>query len=332
MAVKQDVSTVTTTATSWLSLDRLAPLASPIVAAVILVVLYFVGPDLDRSNLRLVTFGLMWVALTSSWNLIGGYTGYIDFGHSVFVGIGGYTVGILVARLAILQEAAGAESAANLQFGQALPIAFVIGALFALIVGWPTLRLKGPYFAIAMLGTLVAMREVARNNPLELTNGGKGISFLAPFAKPNDIFFMMLFLAGGIFFISLWLYRTQIGKKLQAIREDEVGADMRGINTTLIKILIFMLAGGLTAMVGGTKAYWDGYIDPDTIFPEDYHIQIIMMTMLGGIGRPWGPVLGAALFYYGRNTIWASAGQLHLTITGLFLLAIVLYMPSGILG
>jgi ABC-type branched-subunit amino acid transport system ATPase component len=183
-----------------------------------------------------------------------------------------------------------------------------------------------------MLGMYVAAREIVRNNPFDLTNGGRGISFPAPFARPLDIYNLMLVLAGLIFFCSLWIYRVQLGKMLKAVRDDEVGADMRGINTTLIKIAIFMLAGGFTGLIGGMKAWWDGYVDPFTIFPGDYTIQMIMMTMLGGMGRPWGPVIGAVLFYYGRTAIWANAGELHLTITGLLLLFIVLFMPSGILG
>jgi len=316
-------------------LDTLAPLVTPVVAIVMFIVLWFVGPNLNRSELRILTFMLMWVALTSSWNLIGGYTGYTDFGHSVFVGIGGYAIGILMARLGILLQPE-AELAVQQEvlwnFWSSLPIAFLSGAIFAGVVGYPTLRLKGPYFSIAMLGVLVAMREVSRNNPLGLTNGGKGLSFYAPFAQPDFIYHVMLGLAGLIFAVSFWMYRVQIGKMLKAVRDDEVGADMRGINTTAMKIGIFMLAGGFTAMVGGTKAYWDGFIDPDTIFPETYHIEIIMMVMLGGIGRPWGPVVGAVVFYYGKTTIWATAGQQHLIITGLMLIAIMLFMPGGILS
>ena len=318
------------------TLERVVPWLTPVVAAILLVAIYLIGndPETNRSNLRLLTFGLMWIGLASSWNLIGGYTGYTDFGHTVFVGIGGYTVGILMARLGILYglENPGEIAAAGYSFWQAIPLAFIVGAVLAGLVGWPTLRLKGPYFAIAMLGTYVAGREIVRNNPLDLTNGGQGLSFLAPFANPNDIFNIMLVLAGLIFFISLWIYRSQLGKMLQAIREDEVGADMRGINTTYVKIGIFMLAGGLTASIGGTKAWWDGYIDPDTIFPATYTIEIIMMTMLGGIGRPWGPVLGAVLFYYGRTVIWASAGNLQLLFTGVLLAGVVLFMRGGILG
>lgn len=320
------------------TLDFMTSLVTPIAAIIILIVLYTMAPDLNRLNLRLVTFTLMWVAMTSSWNMIGGYTGYVDFGHSVFVGVGAYFAGILMARWGIIN---GAESIADQReflwtIWQTLPVAFIGGAIFAGLIGYPTLRLKGPYFSIAMLGVLVAGREVYRNDieigGVGITNGGIGISFYAPFSQPLTVFYIMLAIAGLAFFVSLWIYRVQFGKMLKAVRDDEVGADMRGINTTMMKIVIFMIAGGITAMVGATKGYWDGYIDPDTVFPPTYHIEIIMMTMLGGLGRPWGPVFGAVLFYLGQNYIWANAGEQHLIITGAMLIAIMLYLPGGVLS
>jgi ABC-type branched-subunit amino acid transport system ATPase component len=183
-----------------------------------------------------------------------------------------------------------------------------------------------------MLGTLVAGREVFRNNPGDLTNGGVGISFRAPFASPTDVYYIMLGLAGVAFFVSLWINRSQLGQMLRAIRDDETGADMRGINTTALKIGVFALAGGLSAMIGGTRGWWDGYTDADFAFHKDYTIQIIMMAMLGGIGRPWGAVLGATVFYVAQQEIWANLGGIHLLITGFALMFVVLFMPSGILG
>lgn len=313
-------------------LELLVPFVSPIVAIAAIYYLYNYGNDVlslreNRADLSLFTFALMWIALTSSWNLIGGYAGYVDFGHTLFVGIGSYAVANMMWSSAYEELALDT----NLTFYQSLPVAFVVGALFAGLVGWPTLRLKGPYFAIAMLGLFVAVREMSNTLP-DLTRGGRGIPFRPPFADPIDVYQTMLGLAGGIFFISLWIYRSQLGKMLQAIREDEVGADMRGINTTAIKIGIFMLAGGLTAMVGATRAWWQTYIDPSTVYPPDYTITIIMMTMLGGLGRPWGPVIGAAVFYYAQTTIWAELGSITLLITGIFLIVLVLFVPRGILG
>lgn len=312
--------------------EMLTPFVSPAIALYCIYFLYNYGtttlamPE-NRANLSVFSLGIMWIALTSSWNLIGGYTGYIDFGHTLFVGIGSYVIANMMWSFAYDDLALNF----NMSFYQALPLAFVVGALFAGLVGWPTLRLKGPYFAIAMLGTFVAVRAMTDTLP-DLTRGGQGIAFRRPFADPFDVYHTFLIMAGIIFFISLWIYRSQLGKKLQAIREDEVGADMRGINTTAIKIGIFMMAGGFSAMVGATRAWSQGYVDPTLVYPEDYTITIIMMTMLGGLGRPWGPVVGAAVFHYARTTFWAELGDLNLLMTGVFLIVLVLFMPSGILG
>ena len=312
--------------------EMFTPLVSPIVALIGVYYLYHYGADTlllpeNRSNLSIFTFALMWIGLTSSWNLIGGYAGYIDFGHTLFVGIGAYTVANMMWSAAyddlVLHY--------SMTFYQALPISFVVGALFAGLVGWPTLRLKGPYFAIAMLGLFVAVREMTGTLP-DLTRGGESIYFLRPFAEPLAVYHTMLILAAIIFFTSLWVYRSQLGKKLQSIREDEVGADMRGINTTAIKIGIFMLAGGFTAMIGATRVWWATFVDASIVYPDDYTITIIMMTMLGGIGRPWGPVVGASVFYYAKTTFWAELGGLNLLMTGVFLITLVLFVPSGILG
>ena len=288
----------------------------------LIVYLINVAPDLGRADLRLYTFAFMWVGLTSSWNLIGGYTGYIDFGHGVFIGFGSYVVAVLMVQsleVTALQDLADfLPFIEKFNYWNALPFTFIIGALLAVLVGYPALRLKGPYFAIAMLGTLVAGREVIRNNPWNLTNGGVGLSFRAPFADFMDVYYIMLTMASIIFFLSLWINRTQLGQMLRAIRDDETGADMRGINTTLMKIGVFALAGGFSAIIGGTKGWWDAYTDPNNAFPPDYTIQIIMMAMLGGIGRPWGAVIGATAFYFAQQEIWANLGGIHLMITGFF--------------
>ncbi len=317
-------------------IERLIPLISPILAAIFLLYMYKYGHDTlsirqNRADLKLYTFALMWIALASSWNLIGGYTGYIDFGHTVFVAMGSYAAANLM--WSGIATPSGEATVLNYSFTiwQSLPISFAIGAIFAGLVGWPTLRLKGPYFAIAMLGTFVAVRELSNTLP-DLTNGGEGISSGRLFADPLQVYYAMLALTAIIFFTSIWIYRSQLGKMLQAIREDEVGADMRGINTTAVKIGIFMLAGGFTATIGAVRAWEKGFIDASIAFPPDYTIQIIMMAMLGGMGRPWGPVLGAGLFYYVQTTIWAELGNLNLIITGSLLATVVLFMPAGVLG
>lgn len=298
---------------------------------VLMVVLMLLLPSLMGSNFTgafqlAMTFTFMWVALASSWNLIGGYTGYTDLGHTVFFGIGGYTAGILMAHLA------DKEILPPMPFPIAVVVAAVVSALFALIVGYPTLRLRGSYFAIAMLSMFVAVRQITLNLK-ELTNGGEGITFRAPFLDPNDGYVMFLFMAAGVFFFSLWLYRSQFGKVLRAIKDDEMGADMRGVDTTRIKLVIFATAAGITGVLGAMRAYQNSYIEPSIIFQDGVTAQMIMMSLLGGIGRPWGPVYGAGLLRFGQLAIWANLPPVfHLIITGGLLIGLVLFLPRGLLG
>ncbi|MCI0712049.1 MAG: branched-chain amino acid ABC transporter ATP-binding protein/permease [Chloroflexi bacterium] len=332
MATRTQVKRNTLLDTTLRFLESVAPLVTPAVALIALYYMYEYGTNTltlreHRASLSVFTFALMWIGLTSSWNLIGGYTGYIDFGHTLFIGIGAYTVANMMWS-AVYDDLALNYS---LNVWQSLPVVFIVGALFAGVFGWPTLRLKGPYFAIAMLGLFVAVRAMSDTLPT-LTRAGQGIQFRRPFAEPLTVYYTFLALAGIIFFTSLWIYRSQLGKKLQAIREDEVGADMRGINTTAIKIGIFMLAGGFSATIGAVRAWSQTYVDTTLAYPPDYTITIIMMTMLGGIGRPWGPVIGASVFFYAETTFWAELGDLNLIVTGVFLIVLVLFMPGGIIG
>jgi branched-chain amino acid transport system permease protein len=271
----------------------------------------------------LLMFVFMYIALASSWNLIGGYTGYTDLGHAVFFGVGGYTAAILMSRHG------------DWSFWTALIAAAVVCALFAVFVGWPTLRLRGAYFAVAMLGLFAATREVVLNLK-QLTNGGEGIYFRKPFMADvmgrHGAYYAFLALAGVAFFISLWIYRSQLGKVLRSIRVDELAADMRGINTTRLKLTIFALSGAITGIIGATYAYQNAYVEVPIIFDPDTTSKLIMMSMLGGMGRPWGPVVGAVVYEIGSRTIWASFLSGHLIVLGIMLIFIVLFIPRGLLG
>ena len=259
----------------------------------------------------------MLITLASDWNLTGGFTGYIDFGHAVFFGIGAYGTGIMMSKL-------------GFPFWTALLVGAVLAALFAVLIGIPTLRLKGPYFSIAMLGTFVAMREIVRVlRPW--TGGGQGLT-LPPYLNRPLFYYLTLVLA--IFVVSLiwWIRRSEFGSTLVAIREDEVGAEMRGINTTLHKITAFWIAALFTGTVGGFWAYQNTFIDPDVVFFSSRTIELVMMVMLGGLGTVAGPVLGATVIYWMRDVVWANFAQYHLIIEGFLLILIVLYLPEGIVG
>ena len=270
-----------------------------------------------------VTQIFVWVTLASNWNLIGGMTGYVDFGHAVFFGIGAYVMGILVTRAPI-------AIAPGLSFWQALPWAGLASVLFALLVGWATLRLKGPYFSIAMLGTFVATREVVRIlRPI--TGGGAGID-LPPILNRVGDYYFMLAVMGIVVSLIWWIRRSEFGLSLLAIREDEIGAEMRGINTTLHKLVALAIAAFFTGITGSFWAWQNTYIDPDVVFVESRNINMVMMTLLGGLGTVWGPPLGAVVLYVLQDLIWSHLLDYHLLALGMLLILLILFMPSGILG
>jgi branched-chain amino acid transport system permease protein len=271
------------------------------------------------SDSRLFTFTQMFMAITiaSSWNLTGGFTGYVDFGHVVFFGVGGYGTGIVMHQL-------------DWPFVPALVVGAAAAAVFAALIGSATLRLKGPYFSIAMLGTYVAMREIVRVwKPL--TGGGTGLSLPLIHNRPLFFYVTMSLLAVFLAFI-WWLRRTQFGASLVAIREDEVGAEMRGINTTVTKSSIFVVAGFATGVVGGLWAYQNTFISPSIVFEEETTVDAVMMSMLGGLGTVAGPVIGGATIFWLRDVVWARFLDYHLIVQGSVLILVVLYFPEGIVG
>lgn len=270
------------------------------------------------TNSRLFSFTQMFmlVTLASNWNLTGGFAGYVDFGHVVFFGIGAYGTGILMSH--------------GWPFWPAMVAGAAFALVFALIIGYPTLRLKGPYFAIAMLGTFVAVREIVRVWK-SLTGGGVGLT-LPPYLNRPLFYWVTFGLAVLVVALMWWIRRSEFGYSLVAIREDEVGAEMRGINTTVNKITAFALAGFLTGVVGGMWAYQNTFIDPDLVFFPARTVELVMMAMLGGLGTVAGPVLGAGIIYWLRDVVWANFADYHLLVEGLLLILIVLYVPEGIMG
>ena len=260
----------------------------------------------------------MLITLASNWNLTGGFTGYVDFGHAVFFGIGAYGTGIMMSK-------------AGWSFVPALLVGAIASIAFAILIGSATLRLKGPYFSIAMLGTFVAMREIVRVLK-PLTGGGTGLT-LPPYLNRPLFYYVMLAMTIIVVTFVWWLInRTEFGSTLIAIREDEIGAETRGINTTLHKITIFTIGACLTAIVGGLWAYQNTFIDPDIVFFESRTVELVMMVMLGGLGTVAGPIVGATVLYWLRDVLWANLLQFHLIAQGILLILIVLFVPEGIVG
>jgi branched-chain amino acid transport system permease protein len=265
--------------------------------------------------------------LASNWNLISGFTGYIDFGHAVFFGLGCFATALLMGSS---RWEAWPALFSDWSFWPAMIGGGVIAAIFAVIIGSATLRLKGPYFSIAMLGTLVAMREILRTSS-NISGGGLGLSLPVYLNRPMFYYLSLIILLIVVNFIR-WLRSTEFGASLVAIREDEVGAEMRGINTTLNKITVFTIAAFLTGTVGGMWAYQNTFIDVNIAFNQNRTIDMVMTTMLGGLGTVAGPVIGSTIIYWLRDVLWANFLLFHQIFEGLLLIIIVLFVPEGIMG
>jgi len=260
----------------------------------------------------------MMITLAQSWNLISGMTGYVSFGHTAFFGIGAYTgVLLLIAGFPWwVTVIAGA--------GVALLIALPLGAL--------TLRLRGPYFAIAMLGLNEVGRIVA-TLWVEVTRGGDGISLL-PSLLPSlsQNYLAMLILAVLATSLVGYIHHSRFGLELRAIRADEEVAEMIGVNTTRDKIVAFIMSGTLPGAAGVVYALHTSYLDPVSVFSPSLNIQMIVMVLLGGQGSVWGPVIGAVIIMVIHELFWANFPSLHFALVGLTLILIVLYLPQGMLG
>src|SRR5262245_27706972 len=249
------------------------------------------------------------LGLAASWNLGSGYTGYASFGHAGFFGLGSYVAALLVFYWRLPWVVACA--AAGL-------FAFAV----ALAVGWPTLRLRGPYFAIALLG----LSEVARILVTTwdgVTRGGLGVYLSAP-DDPGPAYYWSLALALLAVGLTYAVASSALGMRLLAIREDEEAAEANGIATTRHKLLVFSLGAAFPGVLGGLYAYHIAYIDPGTVFSVSWSIRAIVMTMFGGAGTVLGPVLGSVLLTALSEALWAQNPFLYQVLFGLMLVVVVL--------
>ncbi len=296
-----------------------------VVAGLVLIYMILLPLREETTNSELFTLTLMLttVGVAVNWNLTGGFTGYVDFGHAVWFGIGAYVTAVLMSRDA---SGLGIEWSAP----PAIAVGAVIAGLFAAVIGRATMRLTGPYFSIAMLGTFVATREIVRVSE-PLTGGGVGLT-LPPYINRQLFYYIELVLVVLLILFSWWLRRTRFGSALVAIREDEVGAEMRGINATRTKVTVFSFAGMSTGLFGGLWAYQNTFVDPDIAFVELRTVDAVMGTMLGGIGTVSGPVVGAVTLFWLKEILWANFLDFHLIVQGLLLIVIVLYIPKGLVG
>jgi branched-chain amino acid transport system permease protein len=301
--------------------------ALPGVAAILLGAVLLVLPGvLSPFTIRVFQLFFFAAALATAWNLLGGFAGYWSFGHSGFVGLGAFAA-------ALLQEHWDVGDP-NLGFGLGILLAACVTGALAAIIAYPVLRLRGTYFAVAMLGVSLILSELASN--LDIFEGGVGITLdpVGPAWMHPEVFYYYAFLA--IFVISLGvavaIRVSKLHYGLTAICEDEDTAPMLGVPTMRYKTIVFVLSAALTGAIGAIYANSLGYITTESAFRTDLGLDIIVYCLLGGIGTIAGPVLGAALMTWVTQTVLGGLLQIHLLLTGLLVVAIILLMPKGILG
>ncbi len=291
------------------------------VIVLILFVLALVVPFFSNNFfLRFFTTVLMFGVLASSWNIIGGYTGYASFGNVVFYGIGAYVAAVLMEKF-------------GLSFAIALPAAGFGAALFGVLIGIPVLRLRGHYFAIATLGVAEAMKALVDN--LEITEGNSGI-YLPMMDMPVKaqylfFYFSMLLLLILTLGVTFWILKSKFGYGIRAIREDEDAANMVGINTTIFKIWAFALSGLFTGLAGALAAFQQGFIKPEAVFSVEITVKMIVMAVFGGIGQLFGPLLGAATIEVISEFLSNYFLVAHTLFFGAIVILAIIFTPKGII-
>jgi len=282
-----------------------------LVGVAVLATLPFYGSDV------VIQFGintLLLAVLAQSWNIIGGYAGYASFGNSVFYGLGGYGVAIAMVQF-------------GLPFWVGMIFGVVLAVIFAILLGLPVLRLKGHYFAIATLALAQVMSAIVSNVGI----AGQNIGLVLPPLNNDPLFYE---LSLGLLIITtitvFWLTRSRFGFGLIAIRENEEGAAVMGVDTTRYKVLAYVLSGLFTALAGGIHAYWITFLDPESAFDISLNVKMIIMAVFGGPGTVFGPLAGAFVLSLISEFLSSEVTNVAGLFFGVVVVAAVVLMPRGV--
>lgn len=259
----------------------------------------------------------MYVALCTSWALFSGPTHYISLASGAFFGIGGYLV-------------ATGMSDYNLSFWLMAAIAPIVATILAALIGIATLRLSGVYFVIFTLGLAEMVRNLVswvQNNFL----GSRGLYVLTDFTE-SHIYWMLLGVSVIVFLFGTWLGRSRLGFSLRIIGNDETVAKHVGINTAWSKVILFMTTGFFAALVGAIIAPRYSYIEPNQVFSPELSFLVVIMALLGGVHRLWGPLVGVIPFTLIWEGITISFPNSTTLFLGLTFLLIVYFIPKGFVG
>ena len=265
----------------------------------------------------LIQFGinaLLMAVLAQGWNIIGGYTGYASFGNSVFYGLGSYGVAIAMVQW-------------HLPFAVGMVFGVMLAVAFAVLLGIPVLRLKGHYFAIATLALAQVMTAIVSNVGL----AGQNIGLVLPPLNNDPLFYELSLGLLTIATLTIWgLTRSRFGFGLIAIRENEEGAVVMGVNTTLYKVLAFALSGIFSALAGGIHAYWITFLDPASAFDISLNVKMIIMAVFGGPGTVLGPIVGAFTLSAISEFLSSEVTRIAGLFFGVVIVVAVVLMPRGL--
>jgi branched-chain amino acid transport system permease protein len=325
------------------------------VIALALLVLPFALAQVGTTWVRITNYAILYVLLALGLNIVVGFAGLLDLGYIAFYAVGAYTYALL----------ASPHFGLHLPFWAILPIGALVAAFFGVLLGAPTLKLRGDYLAIVTLGFGEIVRIFLNNlsRPVNLTNGPQGVTGIDPFtlgdfsfarsetflgltfSGPIKYYYLLLAVMVGILALNVRLQDSRIGRAWEAVREDETAARAMGINTTHMKLLAFAMGATFGGVAGGMFSAIQGFISPESFILVE-SILVVSMVVLGGMGNIWGVVLGALLLSFVPEILrWtvepmqrALFGHMlvepeviRMLIFGFAMVLIMLYRPAGLL-
>ena len=272
----------------------------------------------------MMTLVPVWATMGISWNILSGYSGLVSFGHASFFGLGAYTVTLLLVKFGLTPWLG-------------IPLAGAVGALAGLIIGYPTFRLRGHYFALAMLAYPLALLYVFEwmgyqevSLPMKRDNPAAYMQF-----ADNRVYSVIaLVIMLGALLLSRHIEATRFGRSLLAIKQNEIAAEAAGIDTFRWKLKAIVLSGLVAGVIGGFYAVVLLVVTPQAVFGMLTSAQALIMALFGGVGAAWGPVIGAAILIPLAETLQAELGDklpgIQGVVYGIAIILVILLAPEGL--
>jgi ABC-type branched-subunit amino acid transport system ATPase component/ABC-type branched-subunit amino acid transport system permease subunit len=288
--------------------------------------LYAAGSMLVTSQYYqlMLTLVPIWAAMGLSWNILSGYSGLISFGHAAFFGLGAYTVTLMLVHWGVTPWIG-------------IPAAMVVGAVSALLIGYPTFRLRGHYFALSMLAyplALLYLFEWLGYQEVALPMQREAPAAYMQFSDYRVYIAVALVLLVIALLVSLAVERTRFGMALTAIKQNEPAAEAAGIDTLRWKMRAIALSGALAAAAGGLYAVVLLVVTPQTVFGMLTSAQALVVTLFGGVGTMWGPLIGASILVPLNETLQARLGNvipgIQGVVYGMAVILVILLAPEGL--